>query len=119
MNRRQWRGQYAAIVTPYAQRPSDDLIRRAAELGEALVEARVSPQGFVAAHMACVEQFCVSRAGGDGTALRGATSLLLEVMKAYGRRLQEPRGTPRPLAQQTHRLTVRCRSLFFAAVHAA
>jgi len=92
------------MLAAHVQRPSEDLSRRTAELGEALVEARVSPQGFVAAHMACVEQLCASRAGGDGTALRGATSLLLEVMKAYGRRLQEPRGTPRPLAQQTHRL---------------
>jgi len=104
MRHQEWHERYVSMLAAYAQRPSDDLIRRAAELGDALVRARVSPQDFVAAHMACVEQLCASRAGGDGTALRGATSLLLEVMKAYGRRLQEPRGTPRPLAEQTDRL---------------
>jgi PAS domain S-box-containing protein len=101
MIRQQWRGEYATIVTAYAQRPSDGLIRRAAELGEALAEARVSPQGFVAEHMACVEQLCAGRGGGDCTVLRGVTSLLLEVMKAYGRRLQDQRDTP-PAAKPAH-----------------
>jgi len=104
VTRQQWRGEYAAIVAAHVQQPSEDLIQRAAQLGDALAESRVSLQDFVAAHTACIEQLCASRAGGDGTALRGATSLLLEVMKAYGRRLQEPRGTPRPLAEQTDRL---------------
>ena len=96
-----WSDEYAGLLEASLDRPSPDVLERAAALGRRLVVDGVAPHEVAIVHTDILARLCEQRAAEGYTILRGAQAPLVELLKAYSAPQEGQRASHRRSIEQT------------------
>ena len=106
-----WARQYAELLTEYAERPSPELLRRAADLGRTRRQRGTALGEIAAAHTSALAALLGQRGGSTPELVQVVSPVLSQCLEGYGAACEEELQTQRA-AQRRFREMADCAQAF-------